>query len=82
MASAPTFTSFANNISRTTGQAFGFTADAVYVVATVSSAALVLTKPDTTTINCGFPTIGTLIPIPCTSATFGGGGTIIALQAQ
>lgn len=81
MASAPTFTSYANSISRTTGQAFGFTADAVYIVATIATTQLTLTKPDGTTINCGFPTIGTIIPIPCTSAAFGG-GPIIALQAQ
>lgn len=82
MASLPTFTSYATSLSRTTGQAFGFTADAVYIVATITTTQLVLTKPDGTTINCGFPTTGTIIPIPSVSGTFGGGGPIIALQAQ
>lgn len=82
MASIATHTSYATSISRLTTEAFGFTADAVYVRATVTSAALVLTKPDATTINCGFPVIGTIIPIPCVSATFGGGGTILAMKVQ
>ncbi len=82
MASLPTFTSYARSLSRTTGQAFGFTADAVYIVATITTSALILTKPDGSTIDCGLPPIGTILPIPCTSAAFGGGGPIIALQVQ
>lgn len=59
----------------TTAVATSPAAHGVYISATCSSG-LTLTLTDGTTVAVGNATIGTFIPIRCTTATFSAGGVI------
>lgn len=58
-----------------TGVAFTKTANAVYITATTSSG-LSLTMEDSSSVAFGNVTIGTIIPVRCTKATFAAGGVV------
>lgn len=72
--------SFTAAVACTTAVAItGGHADALLVTATLSSG-ITLTLTDGTTVALGNQTLGTLIPIRCTVATFAA-GTVVALRA-
>mgnify|MGYP000846896877 FL=1 len=78
MASIPTFVSFARTEVATTTVACTFVADGAFVTDTLSSGCTLTRAPGAGggTIAIGNQTIGTYIPIPCTTATFSAGGLI------
>lgn len=70
------FTSFPVAEAATTATPFTIgLAKAVYITATCSSG-LTLTLPSGGTVAVGNATIGTVIPIACTVATFAAGGVV------
>lgn len=81
MASQPTFTSYASAVAATTATPYSIgRADALYISATCSSG-LTVTLTTGATVALGNATIGTIIPVASTQATFAAGG-VVALQVN
>ena len=76
-----TFQSFSRAIAATTATPFSIgVADALLVTATLSSGCTVALV-DGTSVAIGNQTLGTLIPMRCTQATFAA-GSLVALQVN
>lgn len=79
---APTYTSFPYAVAATSDAAYSFgAADGVLITATITGTQLTLTKLDDTTVACGFPVIGTYIPIASKKAVWGS-GSLVAVRAR